>query len=279
MVEENQAFSGLVLFMRKMGKKLAFLKVLTLGQCDDESIIQNSANVALLQENQQCLNYYSNLVGSVTRVTRQLMIKGQEDWVKSIRVGDWIEGTLTKDLLNDKSPPILQSFSHLENFNNWTNDSFTMSLLNNLRDSFTEEEAISENHQQSKKKLCKSFKLGTECADKNCDKRHFFINEQEREQNYRDENDPYCGVNINPLKYVIHKKEKKQNPLADLKESPFANADLVDSTSFNPVQKMDRTRRAQIFAKYLVDKFGLDNLKKGYGVLDVAGMFFHQNCS
>jgi hypothetical protein len=66
-----------------------------------------------------------------------------------------------------------------------------------LRDSYTEEEAISENHQQSKKKLCKSFKLGIECTEKNCDKRHFFINEQEREQNYRDENDPYCGVLVN----------------------------------------------------------------------------------
>lgn len=150
---------------------------------------------------------------------------------------------------------------------NWANNPETMIILDTLRQRYTEEEEETESHKQSKRKLCNNFKLGLECTDKNCDRRHFFINEREKEQNYRDENDPYCGINFqksNPLSRMI-------NDNSALTDSRFSNADLVDCTpKFTPVEKLNRTRRAQIFAKYLVDHFGKEFLSSGV-VLDVAG--------
>ncbi|KAG2379501.1 hypothetical protein C9374_006618 [Naegleria lovaniensis] len=246
--ENNKHYSGLILFMRKLGKKLAFIKLLCFDK-DEHGV-----------DWRDCMKCIKN----VSELTLQLMIRGEEEWVKELHVGDWIECCTKQDHLNSKSPPQICAFNYLKNMENWANNPETMIILDTLRQRYTEEET--EHHKQSKRKLCNNFKLGLECTDKNCDRRHFFINEREQEQNYRDEKDPYCGINFQNPKTLSRIVNDNNSP-----ESRFSNADLVDATpKFTPIEKLNRTRRAQIFAKYLVDQFGKDFLSSGM-VLDVAG--------
>ncbi|KAL9651832.1 hypothetical protein ABK040_000180 [Willaertia magna] len=244
--------------MRKMGRKLGFLKVLGFEGNSVDELLEKF--IPLSSDKDKLYEYFNNLE-FISQFTKQFMIRPsnnieiEEEWIKQIKVGDWIVLTSNseKDILNSNSPPMVTSLCVLNEtkcpntiqlnvetygnqFINWTNNSELMTYFDILRKRYTDEEEDDENHQKPKRKLCVNFKLGIKCNNPNCDRRHYFFNQKETDQNYRDEN----------------------------------NITLITEAN-NEEKKLNRARRAQIFAKFLVDKYGIECLSKGSGVLDVAG--------
>ena len=94
----------------------------------------------------------------------------------------------------------------------------------------------------SEKSLCIYFKRGIECPNKEkCNFRHFFNNKEEED-------------------YINNNKEKQK----------IAYNKVHIGDIFEGGEKNHKTKRNSEFADFIIEKFGLDNLKKGI-ILDIAG--------
>ena len=94
----------------------------------------------------------------------------------------------------------------------------------------------------TEKSLCIYFKKGIECPNKEkCNFRHFFNNKEEEN-------------------YINNNKEKQK----------IAYNKVHIGDIFEGGEKNHKTKRNSEFADFIIEKFGLDNLKKGI-ILDIAG--------
>eukprot|EP01080_Neovahlkampfia_damariscottae_P012951 gene12951-7529_t len=165
----------------------------------------------------------SFLTGINTKDATEIELKlGQTEFIKKTKLGDIIQvtGTIEKGLL------IVMDLKYLEK--SQENVNYQRTLLKSEKN-------------ENQKSLCKIMKETGKCEKKNCQQRHFYLENE------------------------LKRFEKMKN------QQIFMKQQVLDKNDpFEEKEKNSKKLRAKEYAKFLVETFGLDNLKSG-PVLDIAG--------